>query len=310
MDKLIEQWLANPWVIKFLVAFLGLVVIRLLVGVLRRSLPRYAADSQARYRVRKLITYVGYVVVVLFLALVFQDRLGGLTVVLGLAGAGVAFALQEVIVSLAGGIAIATGNFYHTGDRVKIGNTTGDVIDIGIMGTILMEVDDWVQADLPTGRLVRVANSMVFKEPIFNYSVDFPFLWDRIVFPVKYGTDHRLAREIFTRVLVEVVGEYTEYAKQVWTQIVKKYYIEETMIDPLVTLAFTDNWIELSGRFITDYRTRLRTADKIFTRLLEEIDKTQGQVGIASSTFELVHPPPLEVQLTGAGLQAQPGKPS
>jgi small-conductance mechanosensitive channel len=299
MEKLIKQWLADPWVIKFLIAFLGLVVIRLLLGVLRRSIPERVIDSQARYRVRKLITLSGYLLVLLFLAIVFKDKLGGLTVVLGFTGAGVAIALQEVIVSLAGGVAIATGNFYATGDRVKIGGITGDVIDIGVLRTTLMECGEWVKADLPTGRLVRVANSLVFREPIFNYSVDFPFLWDEVVFPVKYGTDHRLAREIFTRVLTEVVGNYAEYAKRVWTQIVKKYYIEEAMIDPVVTLRFTDNWIELTGRFITDYRTRRNTMDKIFSRLLEEIDKTQGQVGVASSTFELVNPPPLEVRLSG-----------
>jgi small-conductance mechanosensitive channel len=299
MEKLIRQWAADPWVIKFIIAFLGLVVLRLVVGALRRSIPGYIKDSQARYRVRKLITLAGYLLVLLFLAIVFKDKLGGLTVVLGLAGAGVAFALQEVIVSLVGGIAIAMGNFYATGHRVKIGGIVGDVIDIGVLRTTLMECGDWVKADLPTGRLVGLANSLVFREPIFNYSVDFPFLWDEITIPVKYGSDHHLARDIFSRVLTEVVGDYAEYAKRVWKEIVKKYFIEEAMIDPVVTLTFHDNWIELTGRFITDYRSRRDTKDKIFSRLLEEIDKTEGQVGIATATFEVVNPPPFEVRLSG-----------
>jgi small-conductance mechanosensitive channel len=307
MENLIKQWLVDPWVIKFFIAFLGLVAIRLLVGTLRRSLPGYVKDSQARYRVRKLITLAGYLLVLLFLAIVFKDKLGGLTLVLGLAGAGLAFALQEVIVSLAGGIAIATGNFYTTGDRVKIGGIMGDVIDIGVLRTTLLECGAWVKADLPTGRLVQVANSLVFREPVFNYSVDFPFVWDEIVIPVKYGSDYHLARDIFSRTLTEVVGDYTEYAKQVWKEIVKKFFIEETMIEPVITLAFTDNWVELTGRFITDYRTRRDTRDKIFSRLLEEIDRTEGRVGIATASFELVNPPPLEVQLTGSNLLEQPG---
>lgn len=296
MENLIKTWLADPWVIKFLVAFLGLVVIRLLVGTLRRSLPGgYVKDSQARYRVRKLINLSGYLLVLLFLAVVFKDKLGGLTVVLGLIGAGVALALQEVIVSLAGGVAIAAGNLYTAGDRVKIGAVMGDVIDIGVLRTTLMECGAWVKGDQPTGRLVRLANSLVFREPIFNYSDDFPFLWDEIVIPVKYGSDYKLARDLFTRTLMEVAGSYAEYAKRAWKEIVKKYFIEETLIDPVVTLTFTDNWVELSGRFITDYRTRRDTRDKIFTRLLEEIDQTKGRVGIATASFELVNPPPFEV---------------
>jgi biotin transporter BioY len=88
MEKLIKQWLANPWVIKFVIAILGLAAIKLVVGALRFSIPDYAKDPQARYRVRKLITQTGYLLMLLFLAIVFKDKLGGLTVVLGFTGAG------------------------------------------------------------------------------------------------------------------------------------------------------------------------------------------------------------------------------
>jgi hypothetical protein len=77
------------------------------------------------------------------------------------------------------------------------------------------------------------------------------------------------------------------------------FFIEEVMINPVVSLSFSDNWVEFTGRFITDYRRRRDTKDKIFSRLLEEIDKTEGRVGIATASFELVNPPPLEVHLTG-----------
>jgi small-conductance mechanosensitive channel len=55
-----------------------------------------------------------------------------------------------------------------------------------------MELGEWVQSDLYTGRIVRIANSFVFKEPVFNYSGDFPFLWDEVKIPVKYGSDRAL----------------------------------------------------------------------------------------------------------------------
>ncbi len=59
-----------------------------------------------------------------------------------------------------------------------------------------MECGQWVNADLYNGRIVRIANSFVFKEPVFNYSGDFPFLWDEIMVPIKYGSDYRLARQL------------------------------------------------------------------------------------------------------------------
>jgi small-conductance mechanosensitive channel len=160
----------------------------------------------------------------------------------------------------------------------------------------LMEHRRPIKADLPTGRLVRVANSKVFKEPIYNYSADFPFLWDEVVIPIKYGSDYILARDIMRRVLDEVVGNYSNYAKRVWKEVVKKFFVEEAMIDPVITLSFNDNWIELTGRYITDYRKRRDTKDKIFTQLLLQMNKNQGKISIASATFELVNPA-LEVHL-------------
>jgi small-conductance mechanosensitive channel len=104
-------------------------------------------------------------------------------VAIGVAGAGIAFALQEVIGSVAGWIAISFGGFYRPGDRVQVGGIKGDVIDIGILRTTLMELGEWVNSDLYSGRIVRVANSFVFKQPVFNYSGDFPFLWDELRLP-------------------------------------------------------------------------------------------------------------------------------
>ncbi|MBP2284691.1 small-conductance mechanosensitive channel [Flavobacterium sp. CG_23.5] len=104
---------------------------------------------------------------------------------MGVAGAGIAFALQEVIASFVGWLAILFGNFYNTGDRVQLGGIKGDVMDIGVFRTTIMAIGQWVDGNLYTGRIVLIANSFVFKEPVFNYSGDFPFLWDEIKLPIQ-----------------------------------------------------------------------------------------------------------------------------
>jgi len=184
------QWvsslLADPLVSKLFIAVAGLLVISLLIRSFQYSLTRYLKDSDSRYYGRKLITFSGYLAGFVFITIVFKDRLGGLTVAIGVASAGITFSLQEVIASVAGWIAISAGGFYNPGDRVQIGGSKGDVIDIGILRTTLMELGEWVESDLYTGRIVRIANSFVFKAPVFNYSGDFPYLWDEIKIPVKY----------------------------------------------------------------------------------------------------------------------------
>jgi len=141
-----------------------------------------------------------------------------------------------------------------------------------------------VNGDQYNGRIVRVANSFVFKEPVFNYSAEFPFLWDEIMVPIKYGSDYRLARELIERVAEEVVGDYVRPAEQAWVPITRRFLIEAASVRPTTTIIANQNWIEFTLRYVVDYKVRRSTKDRLFTRLLEEIDKTAGQVSIAGAT--------------------------
>jgi small-conductance mechanosensitive channel len=205
--------------------------------------------------------------------------------------------LQEVIASVAGWAAISFGAFYKPGDRVQLGGIQGDVIDIGILRTTLMELGQWVHGDLYNGRIVRIANSFVFKSPVFNYSADFPFLWDEIVFPVRYGSDWKYAKEMLEKVVDEVIGDYAIASKEAWKDVVRKYRIEDARIDPLITIRADQNWIEFTVRYIVDYQKRRSTKNQLFVRILEEVDKASDRVGIATSGFELLSAPSLEVSV-------------
>jgi small-conductance mechanosensitive channel len=299
VHKTIVLWWHDPLIVQLSIAVAGLVLIRLLAALLTRWASRFVKDSQARYRIRKVSAIVSYLAIILFLAVVFRERLGGLAIALGVVGIGIAFALQEVVTSIAGWAAINFAGFYKTGDRIQLGGIKGDVIDIGILRTTLMELGEWVKSDLYTGRIVRIANSFVFKEPVFNYSGDFPFLWDEITVPVTYASDHRLAREILEKIIHTVIEEYSAYAKRAWKDIVKKYLVEETMIDPVVTLVCTDNWIEFTVRYITDFKLRRSTKNRIFSLILDEFEKTGGRVKIASTTMQLVDPQPFTIKFSG-----------
>ncbi len=306
---LVQHWLSDPIVVKFITAIVGIFIINLVVHFFRRSLSRFIPDSDIRYRFRKLVSFSGYLVIALFLTIVFNDRLGQLTVVFGVVGAGVAFALQEVIASFAGWIAISSGQFYKPGDRVQLGGIMGDVIDISILRTTVMEIGAWVKADQYNGRIVRIANSFVFKEPVFNYSADFAFVWDEITIPVKYGSDHRLARHILQQVADEVVGEYVPQAKAEWKNLVHKYLIEDARIEPLVMLVTNDNWIEFTLRYVVDYKARRIKKDQLFTRTLDEFLDTDGQVAFASTTVHLVKTPVFDVRINNSGNGLKDAKP-
>ncbi len=203
----------------------------------------------------------------MFIPVIYSDKLGGLTVALGVAGSGIAFALQEVIASIAGWLAIMFGGFYRTGDRIQLGGIKGDVIDIGVLRTTLMEMGQWVDADLYNGRSVHVANSFVFKEPVFNYSADFPFLWDEIKIPVQYGSDSMMAEQILRNAAKDTVGSLTEPAHDSWKNRVNKYMIEDASTEPMVTIITTENWVKFILRYTIDFKKRRSTKNSLFHKI-------------------------------------------
>jgi small-conductance mechanosensitive channel len=296
LPPVVRTWLFDPMVGKFVSVLIGIIIINILVRISRRTLLPRIAGVDTRYRFRKLIGFMGMLVGFILVTVVFSDRLGNLTVAFGVAGAGIAFALQEVIASIAGWAAISVGGFYSVGDRVQLGGVVGDVIDIGILRTTVMEIGQWVKADLYNGRIVRVANSFVFKEPVFNYSADFHFLWDEITVPVKYGSDYHLAREILQSIAQEEVGSYIPHAQRDWEQMVRKFMIEKATVEPLVTMIANDNWIEFTVRYVVDFKKRRSSKDLLFTKILDAFGASDGKVSLASATFHLVDAPVLNVR--------------
>ena len=121
MPALTDIFQNYPILEKILVAVVGVIIISWASRLLQRAVASRLKDAGARYNARKGISFLSYLIIILFALGVFSNQLGNLGVALGVAGAGIAFALQEVIASVAGWIAISFGQFYSVGDRVKLG---------------------------------------------------------------------------------------------------------------------------------------------------------------------------------------------
>jgi len=297
VEEQIKKWLFDPVFGKIIAATLAVLAVVVAVRYVQRALGRYIEDSQRRYRLRKLVTIGGYAVALILLSVVYSDKLSGLTVMLGVLGAGIAFALQEVIVSVAGWIALSFGRLYDVGDRIQLGGIKGDVIDIGVLRTTLMECGGWINGDQYNGRVVRVANSFIFKEPVFNYSSDFPFLWDEIRIPVRYGSDYEMARQGFQKVLEDITGEHARKLKGEWRKMTDQYMLEDAQLAPMVSLKMDDNWAEFALRYVVDYKKRRSTKDRICTDILKLIEESGDQIKLGAPSFEVASIPPLDINV-------------
>lgn len=297
MEENLKKLLFDPTVGKITTLIIGIAIIWIIIKALQRSFFSKIKDSDNRYRAKKFSSFIGAALTLILITVVFSDNLGGFTVALGVAGAGIAFALQEVIASFAGWLAIMFGSFYKTGDRVQLGGIKGDVMDIGVLRTTLMETGQWVDGDLYNGRIVLIANSFVFKEPVFNYSGDFPFLWDEIKIPIQYGSNYDKANEMLVQIGKDVAGDLTEQSAKKWLEMQRKYRLEDAQTEPMVSLIANDNWVEYTLRYVVSYKKRRATKTVLFTRILKEVEQTKGEIKFASATFQLVEAPDFNVTI-------------
>lgn len=297
MEDQLNELLFNPTVGKIATVIFGVAIIWLVIQTIQKKLFSKIKDNDNKFKAKKFGSFIGYFLTIVLITVVYSDKLAGLTVALGVAGAGIAFALQEVIASFAGWLAIMFGDFYKAGDRVQLGGIKGDVMDIGVLRTTIMETGQWVDGDLYNGRIVLIANSYVFKEPVFNYSGDFPFLWDEIKIPIQYGSNYDKTTELLESIGKEVAGDLTKLSKEKWIALQNKYRLEDAQTEPMVSLTANDNWVEFTLRYVVSFKKRRATKTLLFTKILKTIEATNGEIKFASATFQLVEAPELNVTI-------------
>ncbi|RPD98748.1 mechanosensitive ion channel family protein [Aureibaculum marinum] len=293
----IKNWIeANPSYYIFFKYVVWVLFVVIMIQLIRRLLRRKILDSDARYKSQKAIEIIGYVFLIVLSIAYFTGSIKDFTLAIGLFSAGIAFALQELFLSIAGSIYIFLIKVYKPGDRIELHKIKGDVIDIDSVYTTMMEIGEWVGSDNYTGRIVKISNAFVFKGPIYNYSKDFPFIWDEFNLPIKYGSDIEMVKSIITRIAIETLSEYTKLSKATWKEVVNKYYIEDAQVNPTLAITLTDNWIQLNLRYIVDYKKRRCTKNLLNEKINSEIKNTNGKVMLASTTLEIINLP--EINLT------------
>jgi small-conductance mechanosensitive channel len=248
---------------------------------------RIPDESPHLYTVRKVTTSIVTTIAALLIFGIWIQRLGDLSVALGILAAGLAFALQEVIGSVAGWITIVTGRPFTIGDRIETGSIRGDVVDIGVLRTTLMEIGNWLHGDHNTGRIVTVSNAFLFKEPLYNYSAHLHFVWDEIRIPITYESNWKRAIEIMSNAVREhpAYQEMLPKAEKQRRAVRRTLAVKTTPLEPRTYVKLTDNWIELGLVYPVDTDLRRSFLSEISQRLLTEFEAEN--IVIASQTIAI-----------------------
>ncbi len=278
------------------------------VVVLRRLAHRRIGDDdpRRRYLAGKFISYaLGFAAVVAILVIwtPFGSRV---TFILGFASAGIGFSMQQVIGALFGSVNILSGRIFRVGDRIEMGGVQGDVIDITPLRTKILEVGrppaladltsngvskgsaTWVHGWQYTGRVVTISNQTTFSDPVYNYSSTFDYIWDELTFPIPYRCDWRAADKILLEEAERISA--TEDARHAMEAMQLRYPVPRHEIDPRVFVRATDNWVELSVRFVLPVRG-VRTVENDMTRrILDRLQAAGIEVASTTSTVTVSMP--------------------
>ena len=255
--------------------------------LLKRIIKRQIKDVTHRHSLRALMRNMIFVVAIIMIILVWLRPQQNLTVVIGLAVAGIILASQSAISSFSGYLLIISTNIYGIGDRISINNVTGDVMDIGFMRTTIMEIGQWVKADQYTGRVVTISNKALFDNPVFNYTRHWGYLWDEIMIPVTYTSDWRRTADIMLDVGNKYTAQLQEDAEAKLVKLIDRFPLKQTKVEPTIYFVMTDNWIEITLRFVMDAQEGRKVKAQLNRELLQQFEEEEN-ITIASATFDIV----------------------
>ncbi len=234
-------------------AFGVLIISRLLQDiVLKRS-----HTKAIQYNIIRLIRLLVIVVITFIFITFLNSNWYTAAVSLGLISLLLGFALQTPIASLIGWFYIVIRIPYKVGDRIQVSDFTGDVVEINYFDTTLWEfAGNYMTNDLPSGRLIRFPNSLIFQYQVYNYSWQkFPYIWNEIPFHVSYQSDLDWIEKTIRNVAKEELGEGMEKHVGQLRELIKKTPIDELEVKeyPFVNFRVNANtWIEVLLIYLVD----------------------------------------------------------
>jgi small-conductance mechanosensitive channel len=282
------------------VVLAGAIAVRYGVAGVTRLVSGKHKNARAVFWARQIASLLALAIAIVGVLSIWVLGASGGAVPVGLVTAGLAVALQKVWTAFAGYLVLMRGRVYTVGDRIAIGSVKGDVLSVGFLYTRIMEMGEsgppdkrevWVSGRQFTGRIVTITNDRVFNDPIFNYTREFPFLYEEIVIPIKYDADRKRAEEILLRCAEPATAELRELSEESRRRLEEEYFVTVDALTPRVYYRLTDNWLELTLRFVVRDHGIRSMKDSMSRHILDELDA--AGIGIASATFEIVGLPPL-----------------
>jgi small-conductance mechanosensitive channel len=290
-------------------AALGLLFALVFLAALawRKLTYRYVPDLHRRYQLMQLRRFAIGTVIVLILLFGLGGDLRVFATVMGFAAAGIALALQNVILSFAGYFYIGGRFGIRVGDRIQLAGISGDVLEIGLFKLTLMELTNDANGRQPTGRIVVFPNSIVF-QPNGNFYNQLPgsnYMWNELRLSLAPDCDYRLAEQRVVEVIGAVFSRFRESIQRDYRNVESNLNLRFESPRPQSRLQFTAAGIEMVVRYPVPLTASAQAADDITRRLIDTLNREPGVRLVAQSAPTLQRADSAEIEATSAAVRPE-----
>ena len=272
-----------PYVVKLNQGVMAVVLLLAVAKVVDVYVIGRIDSPVSRYNLRRVAKLLLALMLVLVVISILFTNWYTAVVSVGLISLILGFALQTPITSFIGWIYILARAPYRVGDRIKIGEATGDVIDVSYLDTTLWEFGgDFLSTDHPSGRVIRFPNSKILDSTVYNYTWPlFPYVWNEIKFSVAYESDLEFVAETMQRVAAEEVGERMMKQIRVFRELLAQTPVDELQVREHPAVIFRVNvntWLDAIVRYLVHPKEAGRVKTRLIKKLLAELNAAPDRV--------------------------------
>jgi len=261
---------------KYIVSGIIIVIIFIISLILERLVNKKIKNANVRHLSRKWIQYGRIVIIILILLLTWLKDFSSITTILGFTSAGLALALHPVFINIAGWLLIIVKKPINIGDRIEYQSIKGDVIDIQMFYTLILEVGNWVDGDQSTGRVVSIPNGKIFTENYFSTTIGFNGIWNEVKILITFDSNKEKAKKIIMDIANEFVNEEVlSTIRKEQIKMSKKYAIKPGKVTPITYFTIQPSGVQIELRYITLARNRRGIKTKLSEKIYEVIHEAE-----------------------------------
>ncbi len=237
---------------------------RLLSGLLNRSVK----NIEYRYQWQKATGYLLSLIGLIVIGRIWLTGMETLVTFLGLLSAGIAIALKDPLMNIAGWAYILMRKPFDVGDRIEINGVAGDVVDIRIFQFSIMEIGNWVHADQSTGRVLHIPNGVIFNTILGNYTRGFEYIWNELEVLVTFESNWKKSKEILQKIVDDFSTDTLPEMEKKLRETSQPYMIKTGKVTPIVYTAVANSGILLTIRYLCNPRRRRSSTGIIWENTL------------------------------------------